>query len=72
MTNKARENSSSRGKRKIRYAVVGGYISQIAALSAIAHASKNSRLTALVSDDPEKLKKLGRNYRVERLGQFQL
>jgi predicted dehydrogenase len=68
MANKARQSSSSREKRKIRYAVVGlGYISQIAALPAFAHAAKNSELTALVSDDPEKLKKLGRKYGVGRL-----
>jgi predicted dehydrogenase len=55
-------------KRKIRYAVVGqGYISQIAVLPAFAHARKNSELTALVSDDPLKLKKLGRKYDVQHL-----
>jgi predicted dehydrogenase len=71
MSNKARQNSSSRGKRKIRYAVVGlGYISQIAVLPAFAHAAKNSELAALVSDDSEKLKKLGRKYRVERLHHY--
>jgi predicted dehydrogenase len=70
MANKARQNSS-REKRKIRYAVVGlGYISQIAVLPAFAHAAKNSELTALVSDDPEKLKKLGRKYGVERLHHY--
>lgn len=48
---------------KIRYAVVGlGYISQIAVLPAFAHATENSELTALVSSDPEKLKKLARKY----------
>lgn len=52
-------------KRKIRYAVVGlGYISQIAILPAFKHATENSELTALVSSDPEKLKKLSRKYRV--------
>jgi glucose-fructose oxidoreductase len=71
MANKARQNSSSRGKRKIRYAVVGlGYISQIAVLPAFAHAAKNSELAALVSDDSEKLKKLGRKYRVGRLHRY--
>ncbi len=53
-------------KSTVRYAVVGlGYISQIAVLPAFAHAKKNSRLTALVSDDPIKLKKLGRKYHVD-------
>jgi predicted dehydrogenase len=71
MANKVRQSSSSRGKRKIRYAVVGlGYISQIAVLPAFTHAAKNSELTALVSDDAEKLKKLGRKYRVELLHQY--
>jgi predicted dehydrogenase len=71
MANKARQSSSSREKRKIRYAVVGlGYISQIAVLPAFAHATKNSELTALVSDDAEKLKKLGRKYGIERLHHY--
>jgi len=52
-------------QRKIRYAVVGlGYISQIAVLPAFKHASKNSELAALVSDDPLKLKRLARLYDV--------
>lgn len=49
----------------IRYAVVGlGYIAQSAVLPAFAHARRNSRLSALVSDDPEKLRRLGRRYGV--------
>jgi predicted dehydrogenase len=68
MANKTKPISVSRGVRKIRYAVVGlGYISQIAALPAFAHAKKNSELTALVSDDAQKLKKLGAKYKVKRL-----
>ncbi|HEX5034761.1 MAG TPA: Gfo/Idh/MocA family oxidoreductase, partial [bacterium] len=55
-------------KKQIRYAVVGlGYISQSAVLPAFAHAQKNSVLRALVSDDPSKLKQLGRKYRVPNL-----
>ena len=51
-------------KRKIRYGVVGlGHIAQVAVLPAFAHA-ENSELTALISDDPEKLEKLGRRYKV--------
>lgn len=47
---------------KIRWAVVGlGYIAQKAVLPAFKHAS-NAELKALVSDDPVKLKKLGRRY----------
>ena len=51
---------------KIRYAVVGlGHIAQVAVLPAFAHAARNSALTALVSDDPEKLEQLGRRYGVK-------
>ena len=52
---------------RIRYAVVGlGHIAQVAVLPAFAHA-ENSTLAALVSDDPEKLEKLGRKYKVKAL-----
>jgi len=51
-------------KPKIRYAVVGlGYISQAAVLPAFKHAN-NSELVALVSGDPEKLRKLSTQYQV--------
>ena len=51
--------------RKVRYAVVGlGHIAQVAVLPAFAHAARNSALTALVSNDPEKLKKLSQRYGV--------
>jgi glucose-fructose oxidoreductase len=51
--------------RKIRYAVVGlGHIAQVAVLPAFASAP-NSQLTAIVSGDAEKLKKLSRKYKVE-------
>jgi predicted dehydrogenase len=54
--------------RKVRYAVVGqGHISQVAVLPAFQHAGGNSVLSALVSDDPRKLKTLGRRYGVDRL-----
>jgi len=60
-----RKKNSQSARRKIRYAVIGlGYISQIAVLPAFAHASKNSELTALVSSDPVKLKKLAKKYNV--------
>jgi len=53
--------------KNVRYAAVGlGYISQAAVLPAFAHAKENSKLTALVSDDPEKLRELGRRYDVPR------
>lgn len=52
--------------KKTRYAVVGlGYFAQVAVLPGFAHAGKNSELAALVSDDPEKLKKLARKYGVK-------
>jgi predicted dehydrogenase len=53
--------------RKVRYGVLGlGHIAQVAVLPAFAHASQNSELAALVSDDPEKLERLGRRYKVKR------
>lgn len=52
--------------RAVRYAVVGlGHIAQVAVLPAFANARRNSRLTALVSDDATKLRTLSRKYRVE-------
>ncbi len=60
MPRKAKSNQD-----KVRYAVIGlGHIAQVAVLPAFAHA-ENSTLSALVSDDPEKLEKLGRKYRVK-------
>jgi glucose-fructose oxidoreductase len=56
---------AKQNQKKIRYAVVGlGHIAQVAVLPAFAHA-ENSEITALVSDDPEKLEKLGRRYKVK-------
>jgi len=53
-------------KKKLRYAVVGlGHIAQIAVLPAFDHAKENSELTALISDDPEKLKEISKHYGVE-------
>ena len=53
--------------KQIRYAVVGlGYISQIAVLPAFAHARANSKLTALVSGDPTKLKAMSKKYGVNQ------
>ena len=44
---------AARRSKAIRYGVVGlGHIAQVAMLPAFAHARRNSRLTALVSDDP--------------------
>jgi glucose-fructose oxidoreductase len=56
----------------IRYAVVGlGHIAQAAVLPAFGHARRNSRLTALVSDDPRKLGALGRQYGVGNLYSYE-
>jgi glucose-fructose oxidoreductase len=56
---------AKRNRGPVRYAVVGlGHIAQVAVLPAFAHARRNSRLTALVSDDPAKLKALSKKYRV--------
>ncbi|HUN81250.1 MAG TPA: Gfo/Idh/MocA family oxidoreductase [Phycisphaerae bacterium] len=52
----------------VRYAVVGlGHIAQVAVLPAFARARESSELTALVSGDPVKLKKLGKDYKIDRL-----
>jgi glucose-fructose oxidoreductase len=42
-----------------------GHIAQVAVLPAFAHARRNSKLTAIVSNNRTKLKELGRRYRVE-------
>jgi glucose-fructose oxidoreductase len=53
-------------KGRVRYAVVGlGYIAQAAVLPAFANAKRNSELAALVSDDPQKLRTLGKRYKVD-------
>jgi predicted dehydrogenase len=52
-------------KSKIRYAVVGlGWIAQESVLPGFSNATKNSELVALVTDDPEKARKLGKEYEV--------
>jgi predicted dehydrogenase len=52
-------------RHAVRYAVVGlGHIAQVAVLPAFAHA-RNSRLAALVSGDPAKLRALSKMYRPE-------
>ncbi|MHB8815566.1 MAG: Gfo/Idh/MocA family protein [Steroidobacteraceae bacterium] len=63
-----RATESVASGRKIRYAVVGlGHIAQVAILPAFAQAQRNSTLAALVSDDPEKLRKLSRRYGVRHI-----
>src|SRR5215204_144249 len=57
--------------KKVRYAVVGlGHIAQVAVLPAFKHASRNSELAALVSDDETKLETLGRRHRVPKSARF--
>jgi predicted dehydrogenase len=55
------------GKRGvIRYAVVGiGHIAQVAVLPAFAHARRNSRLVAIVTDSRVKAREVGAKYGVE-------
>lgn len=58
--------------KKIRYAVVGlGYIAQVAVLPAFKNASRNSELSALISDDPEKLRELSEKYNVKITGRYE-
>ena len=57
---------AKRSSGPIRYGVVGlGHIAQVAVLPAFAHARRNSRLAALVSDDATKLKSLSKKYRIQ-------
>lgn len=52
-------------RKQVRYAVVGlGHIAQVAVLPAFGNARRNSRLAALVSGDPVKLKAMSAKYEV--------
>ena len=58
-----REQSSE----KVRYAVVGlGWIAQESVLPGFRNTTKNSELVALVTDDPEKARKLSKEYDVAK------
>ena len=58
---------ATRPKERIRYAVVGlGHIAQVAVVPAFAHARRNSRLVAVVSDDRTKRREISRRYKLER------
>lgn len=60
----------TKANRKIRYAVVGlGHIAQVAVLPGF-RTAHNSELVALISNDAEKRKKLGRKYKVDRLASY--
>ncbi len=58
--------------QKIRYAVIGlGHIAQNAILPAFARAKHNSKVVALVSNDPTKLDTLGMYYKVPHLCRYE-
>ena len=61
--------------KPVRYAVVGlGHIAQVAVLPAFAHARRNSKLVAVVSDDRTKRRELTKRYQLEHAfsyGQFE-
>jgi predicted dehydrogenase len=61
----------SRPAGQVRYAVVGlGHISQMAVLPAFKHASRNSKLVALFSDDSIKRRELSRKYKISIAGSY--
>src|SRR5258708_13211946 len=67
MEGEPNDGQTSNEQRRVRYAVVGlGHIAQVAVLPAFKHAAGNSQLSALVSSDPRKLKKLARKYGASR------
>jgi len=52
--------------KKVRFAVVGlGHIAQIAVLPAFKHAEEKCQLTAVISDDPEKIEMAKKTYKVK-------
>ena len=68
--NTTRSNGSYK-RTRIRYGVVGlGHIAQVAVLPAFSHA-KNSKLTALISDDETKLRELSRRYRIPHIYSYE-
>src|SRR5947208_9691738 len=61
----------SRPSGQVRYAIVGlGHIAQIAVLPAFQHASRNSKLVALFSEDPVKRRELSRKYKISLVGSY--
>ncbi len=72
MPRRERKSRRASASAKVRYAVVGlGHIAQVAVLPAFEHARKNSVLAALVSDDPTKIRKLGRKYGVTQAWSYE-
>jgi len=60
------------GDRKIRYAVVGlGWIAQEAILPSFKHAKENSKLVALVTDNPTKAAEVGKEYNVDHVVSYE-
>jgi predicted dehydrogenase len=67
----SRAGNRAPSKKPIRYAVIGlGHIAQAAVLPAFANANQNSKLAALVSDNAQKLKNLGRRYGIDLLCKY--
>lgn len=66
-----RNQRRSRPTGQVRYAVVGlGHIAQIAVLPAFQHASRNSKLVALFSEDAVKQRELSRKYKISMGGSY--
>src|SRR6187401_1899006 len=64
---RSRYRTAVSSRSVVRYAVVGlGHIAQVAVLPAFAHARRNTRLVAVVSDDRTKRREIARRYRLER------
>ncbi len=62
-----RNDGGNASARRVRYALVAlGNIAQTAVLPGFLNAKANSKLAALVSDDPTKLKELSKRYKVSR------
>jgi predicted dehydrogenase len=58
---------SKRRRGGVSYGIVGlGHIAQVAVLPAFAHAKRNSRVGALVSDDRTKLRAMARKYKIDQ------
>lgn len=62
MNDPARRQTDEGDGGEVRYGVVGlGWFAQVAILPAFRNAGRNSRLAALFSGDPDKVRELGRS-----------